>query len=236
MNKQVDITKDAQVDTTFVYFDIETIPSDSPELLNRIKKNLSPPAAMKKQETIEKWWAEQADDVANGKLGKTSFDGGRGQICVISFYINDLQTLFFQSGDFVTERDMIAGFFGALPKSNVTLVGHNITTFDIPFITKRAICLGVKLPNPWVWPRSPRPYGNNKGICDTMLDWDSQRDKWTSMDELCDILGIEGKTGMDGSQVAAEWAAGNCEKVAAYCADDVERTRKIHQYFLKAGY
>jgi predicted PolB exonuclease-like 3'-5' exonuclease len=56
-----------------------------------------------------------------------------------------------------------------------------------------------------------------------------------SMDELCQILGIQGKDGFDGSQVAAAWSAGEHDKIAEYCRDDVYRTREIHKRFLQAG-
>lgn len=222
-----------EADTKFVYFDIETLPSDNECLLGRIHDNLKPPANIKKKESIDTWWAEKSYVVATQEMAKTSFNGGRGRVACISANING-ET--YSYGASLIERETIEVFFSSLPKSNVTLVGHNITGFDIPFLTKRAICLGVKLPNKWVWPRKLSPYGGNKGVFDTMLDWDSNRDKYTSLDELSNILGIAGKIDMDGSQVANAWAAGNYKKVIDYCADDVELTRKIHGFFMKAGY
>jgi predicted PolB exonuclease-like 3'-5' exonuclease len=226
--------KPMETDTTFIYFDIETIPNDTPELLARIKSKLKPPANMKKQETIDAWWSDKADDVAKEKLSKTSFDGGRGQVCVISWAIGGKSTTSFMDDTPGGEFDIIEQFFYALPKAkNITLVGHNIVGFDIPFLTKRAICLGVELPTTWKWPRDPKKWGG-KNYFDTMFAWST--DTMVGQDELCDILGIEGKKGMDGSKVAAEWAAGNHQKVSDYCASDVETVRKIHQFFLKAGY
>ena len=57
-----------------------------------------------------------------------------------------------------------------------------------------------------------------------------------SMDNLCDILGIPGKDGFDGSMVAEAWANGEHAKIAEYCADDVRRTREIHKRFLAVGW
>lgn len=235
-----DLTPNTEAgNTNFVYFDMESIPSDSPDLLERYKSNLKPPANMKNPDTIEKWWNDKSDNVAREKLDKTSFDGGRGRVCVISWAVNDDTSNtrriggFGDSSHWLDEADIMRSFFYSLPKSDVCLVGHNISGFDIPFLTKRAICLGVTLPNTWQWPRDPKKWGG-RGYFDTMNQWDANN--MVGQDELCDILGIEGKSGMDGSQVAAEWAKGNYQKVADYCADDVATVRKIHQFFLKAGY
>lgn len=73
----------------YLYFDIETIPSQSPELLGEIRSGITPPGSIKKAESIEKWMAENADSAAREKLSKTSFDGGYGHVCTISWAIGD---------------------------------------------------------------------------------------------------------------------------------------------------
>ena len=113
---------------------------------------------------------------------------------------------------------------------SITPVGHNLIGFDLPFLLKRAIILGVPIGRQF--PRNPKPW--DKGVHDTMLMWDAKN--FTSLDTLCEIMGIPGKGDFDGSMVAAAWAAGEREKVAEYCADDVRRVRAVHQRFLAAGW
>ena len=57
-----------------------------------------------------------------------------------------------------------------------------------------------------------------------------------SMDNLCAILGIQGKQGFDGSMVAEAWAKGDHDTIKEYCRDDTYRVREIHKRFLAAGW
>ena len=228
------IIEQAYDNQNFVYFDIETIPSQSPELLAEYEKNVTPPASCKKPESIEKWLEENRASAAADALAKTSFDGGRGHVCSIAWAINNGTIHSAHMDKLDAERLVIQSFFDALDAYHrQTLVGHYISGFDIPFLKKRAICLGVALPDRQSFPRDPKPWGND--IFDTMTAWAGARDR-VSMNELCSIFGIEGKGDFDGSQVADAWLAGEHAKITEYCRDDVRRTREIHQRFLAANY
>lgn len=214
----------------FVYFDIETIPTQDSATASRLVSEARPPARMSKPDTIAKWREDGADDI----VAKTSFDGGRGHVCCIAWAHNDDQPIMAVASDVEQESDIIRTFFEALGKyHSTTLVGHYISGFDIPFLTKRAIVLGLRLPPSNVWPRDPRPWGKN--IADTMHMWAGHSGR-VSMNSLCDIFGIDGKGGLDGSMVADAWRSGEYEKIANYCVDDVVRSREIHQRFLAAGW
>jgi predicted PolB exonuclease-like 3'-5' exonuclease len=116
---------------------------------------------------------------------------------------------------------------------HVQLVGHNIAGFDIPFLWKRAMVLGVK-PS-FNFPRNPKPWGEL--ICDTLTLWDSQQRAGGSMDRLCKLMGIPGKGDFSGADVWPAIERGEFDRVAAYCRDDVERTRAMHKRmtFAEAG-
>lgn len=220
---------------TFVYFDIETIPDQSPSALAKCREKVSPPGNIKKQESIDKWMADNADAAAKEMLAKTSFDGGRGHVCTIGWAKNDGAVRVEHAESRTEEAQIIQAFFADLDKyKSETLVGHNIVGFDIPFLLKRAIVLGVELPDDRKLPRDPKPWSNT--VFDTMTAWEKDRKKWPSMNALCGILGIVGKDGFDGSMVADAWAEGQHETIARYCDDDVRRTRAIHQKFLEAGF
>ena len=55
---------------TFVYFDLETIPSQSPAYLERCLGKVKPPASIKKPESIEKWYSESAVTAAQDMFDK----------------------------------------------------------------------------------------------------------------------------------------------------------------------
>lgn len=220
--------------TTFIYFDIETIPCMDATYLDELRANIKPPGNLKKPESIAKWLDENREEKAIEAMAKTSFDAGRGHVCTISMARNNNAISTNHAETIGDEVAAIEAFFDFLdPHHSEVLVGHNINGFDIPFLTKRAVALGIKLPPNSSFPRDPKPWA--KGVHDTMTMWAGSRDR-ISMDNLCKILGIPGKGGLDGSQVAAAWANGEHDKIAEYCADDVDRTRQIHQRFLKAGW
>lgn len=237
MNAHTEISsavQDAYRNQTFVYFDIETLPCQSPEYLDALRKNVKAPATYKKQESIDAWLAENREEAAKEALAKTSFDGGRGHICAIAWAINgrDIETTCIS--DVAQEAGLVQSFFDALDKyHSQTLVGHNIAGFDLRFLRQRAVALGIKMPGRSVLPRDPKPW--DKSFFDTMNAWAGGNDR-ISMDNLCGVLGIKGKDGFDGSMVAEAWAGGEFARIAEYCADDVSKVRAIHQKFLQAGY
>lgn len=219
---------------TFVYFDIETIPDQSPGALDRAMKQVKPPATLKKQESIDKWLEENREEAAYEILHKSCLDGASGHVCSIGWAKNNRKIEVRHAESRMEEKWVLEEFFGALDQwHSETLVGHNIFGFDLPFLTKRAIILGVELPPKQSWPRDPKPW--DRSIFDTMTAWAGSRDR-ISLDRLCGALGVPGKDGFDGSQVAQAWANGEHQKIAEYCEDDVMRVRAIHQRFLAVGF
>tara|TARA_B110000977_G_C10939491_1_gene440285 strand:+ start:203 stop:946 length:744 start_codon:yes stop_codon:yes gene_type:complete len=214
----------------FVFFDIETIPCQDDAYRAVLATNIKPPASIKKPESIEKWFEEKGDATVQDAMSKTSFDGGRGHVCTIAWAKNmgDIQVA--HAENVGEEKSVLQAFFDDLDRyHNETLVGHNITGFDIGFLRKRAIVLGVALPPNSCFPRDPKPW--EKNVQDTMIMWAGGRGT-VSMDNLCGFLGIEGKDGFDGSMVADAWVNGEHAKIAEYCIDDVMKTRLIHRRFM----
>lgn len=234
IQSQIDLVAKAYKNQRFVYFDIETIPCQDEDYRAELARKVIAPATFKKQESIDAWLAENRDTVAAEKMAKTSFDGGRGHVCTIAWAKNDSGIEVRHAKTIADERNVIADFFAELdPYHSETLVGHNITGFDLSFLKKRAVCLGIPMPDPSSFPRDPKPW--DKSVQDTMTMWAGAREM-ISMDNLCKVLGIEGKDGFDGSMVADAWARGDHDIIAEYCKDDIYRTREIHKRFLAAGY
>ena len=216
-----------------LYLDIETLPAPE-SFLDGIE--IRPPATHKKPESIAAWIAENGDKWMAEQHRKTSFDGGYGQICQISWAIDDGEIDGAALGpDRANERDMLFGALDAIEgqlshANNPYLCGHFISGFDLKFIKHRCIVLGIKYPQ-WLLP-SAKPWDD--GIRDTMQLWAGARDT-ISLDNLCKILGIKGKEGFDGSMVYDAWLAGEHAKITAYCAADVAKVRTINEIFLKSG-
>ena len=216
-----------------VYFDIETIPAQDPQVRADIAASITAPGQYSKPESVTKWLEENREKEAEAAWLKTSFDGGAGQIVVIGWAIDDDEPQSVQVADLSPkcEAAMLREFFRALSLTYSThgtkpvLIGHNHVAFDIPYVWKRAMIHAVKPP---LWfPRSPKPWSD--GVIDTMKLWDSEQRAGGSMDRLCRLLGIPGKDGMSGADVWPAVQAGRMNDVASYCRDDVTRTRAMHQ-------
>jgi len=212
----------------YLYLDIETIPAQSEEVRARIAESIKPPGSMKKAETIAQWEAEQKPAAVEEAIAKTALNGAYGHICCIGFAFGDNSPLALSAVSADWETDRLLDFFesasATVGNRIPTIVGHNVSGFDIRFIWQRCIALGIRAPA-WL-PRDPKPWGND--VFDTMTAWAGSRDT-ISMDNLCAALGLPGKGEIDGSMVGKLFAEGRHEEIAEYCRADVERTRAIHR-------
>lgn len=211
---------------SFLYLDIETIPTSYPDIIAEIAAGITPPKTMSKAETIATWEAETKPGLVKEAVARTSFNGALGSVCVIGWAWDD-EPARSATIEKVSEATMFRAWvqlagadadFG--PK---IVVGHNVT-FDIRFLWQRAIVLGVQMPS-W-FPRDPKPWGRD--TFDTMTAFAGVKDT-ISLDKLCKALGIPGKDDFDGSMVADAWAAGEFDRISEYCRQDVERVRLIHR-------
>jgi 3'-5' exonuclease len=213
-----------------IYFDIETIPTQSEQLKNYIQSNLNPPRNFKKQEAINAWLDEHRDFAYR----RTAINGGFGQIVCIGYAINDGDVRVISFDDWITsEKQILQTFFNDLIdccRNGIGItphfIGHNIENFDLRFIFQRAIILGVRPPA--FLPLNSKSY-NNWRVFDTMTEWAGKRN-YVSLNEICISLGIETKgDDINGSKVWDFVQAGKIKQVADYCAADVEKVRLIHQ-------
>lgn len=214
-----------------VYVDIETIPSSLPGIRQEFLDAVTAPGQYKKPESIAEWLRENREEEGDAAWLKTSFDGGLGHVCCIALAVDDEPARSYRVshkaeryGDRDEESDLLKHFFSDLSEiGRSVLVGHNIIGFDLPFLWKRCMVLGVKPPG-WL-PRNPKPWSE---LCaDTMLLWDGQQRAGGSMDRICKLMGIPGKDGISGADVWPMVQAGRIDDVAAYCRGDVQRTRAL---------
>lgn len=206
---------------TTLYFDIETIPTDLPWVIEDLRANIRPPSNYSKPETIEKWMAENAESAFEEKLHATGLDGSYGQICCIAYAFDDESIQTIGTHLQLTERSILADFAAELKDKRITkIIGHNIAGFDLPYIRKRAIIHGISINLPF----DAKPW--DEKIYDTMLKWDVK--KSISMDKLARVLGISAKGDIDGSMVWGMYKRGEYQQIADYCASDVYIAQSIY--------
>lgn len=216
-----------------ITFDIETIPTQSPDVISTIASDIKAPGTYKKPESIAEWEATQKQAAIDEAVAKTSFDGAYGQICCIGWCVDNGKV----KSAIGTEKDIINTFFESLRESNPrdiepTFVGHNVSSFDLRFLFQRAIILNIRPPlfipfNAKAWDRQ---------IFDTMTYFAGHGNR-ISLDKLAKALGLEGKTGMTGADVWPMYQAGKIKEIAEYCEHDVELTSAVYQRlnFLQAA-
>lgn len=210
-----------------IYLDIETIPSQSPEVHARIAESVTPPGNISKPETIAAWEADKKPALVKEAIAKTALDGSVGHVCCIGVAINDRPPASYSVHDINKEGEIIRYAMDEIRtemRDPPIIIGHNVIDFDIRFLWQRAIVLGVSMPN-W-FPRDPKPWSGE--VFDTMTAFAGSRGK-IGMDRLCLALGLEGKGDIDGSMIGEMWGAGKHKEIAKYCRDDVNRTRAIHR-------
>lgn len=226
-----------------IFTDIETLPTDDADLIAAIVEGIKPPKSMKKADTIEAWEANEKPALILEAIARTSLDGGLGRCgCIGCGVANEpiLSEAAVEDDGRPTEaaeRWMIEGYFAACEAVYAQygvppiIAGHNVAGFDVRWLWKRAIVLGITVP--WWWPHDARSWDQDR-IVDTMLMWEGPRG-YIKLDRLAARLGIRGKSGMDGSMVASVWAAGEYQRVREYCADDVRVVREVYHRLAVPG-
>lgn len=219
-----------------IFIDIETLPSQDLEVKLSIESEITHPATMSKKETIDAWIAEKKPAAIEEAWLKTSFDGGLGMIACIGIAIDDNKPYKFYSEDWLNnETKIIQEAFAYLDENrkkvtntsktsietNMVFVGHNLVGFDLQFLRKRCVVLGIKPPN--YMPFNVKPW--DQTVYDTMIQWDSKN--FVKLEKLAKILKAGTKGGIDGSQVWPMVRDGKIKDVADYCINDVEITRNI---------
>lgn len=163
------------------------------------------------------------------KVAKTGLDGAFGRVCVIGWTFDDGEVQEFHNA--VDEAALLQAFNSQLPIGKLfecTVVGHNVSAFDLRFLAQRYIVNKIKPPLIIRRAAEAKPWEADK-VFDTMVQWAGVGQK-IKLDKLCLALGIPSPKGeIDGSKVAEFVAAGRIEEVAAYCKRDVEATRAIYK-------
>lgn len=188
-------------------------------------------------EELQRLWLEKntkiAPDSENGAEAfaeKAGLQAEFGRVVCISagfFYVeNGHYQLRIKSFAGDNERDILEAFLELVQKffakyPRFQFAGHNIREFDIPYICRRTLVNGLRLPaslhihnfKPWELP-----------MLDTMQIWRfGEFRNYTSLKLLAAILGIPTpKDDIDGSMVGRVfWEERNLPRIVEYCQKDV---------------
>ena len=108
------------------------------------------------------------------------------------------------------------------------LCGHNVKEFDVPYIGRRMLINGMKLPQA-IDLRGKKPW-DLKHLLDTMDMWSfADRKAYTSLKLLAALFGVPSPKGdIDGSQVGRVfWEDNDLDRIALYCEKDVVATANV---------
>jgi len=135
------------------------------------------------------------------------------------------------------EKELLTSFANVLNKhfnrtNRYFLCGHNLREFDVPFICRRMLLNGIKLPalinipgkRPWQTPH----------LIDTLEYWKfGDYKNYTSLDLLTNIFGLPTpKDDLDGSLVGnAYWVNNDIDAITTYCEKDVISVVQLYLKF-----
>ena len=151
----------------------------------------------------------------------TSFQGEFGRIFCIGYAIDNEETKAFSG-----EETKILKDFWEVARNADQFIGHNVMDFDLRFIYKRSVILGVKPTKDLSFARY-----RNYPIFDTMREWEKWGAQGVSLHRLCVALGLSSpkEEGIDGSKVYDYYIAGKRDEIVKYCKRDVEATREVYK-------
>jgi len=145
----------------------------------------------------------------------------------------ELETKALIARDAQEERLILEGFWEVMRASrDWRLVTYNGLAFDVPFLLRRSVYLGVA-PTAGL-PTRPFALDSHFDVMRVLANW--ERADAIRLDIVAELLGLtKSPPGMEGSQVFALWKAGRIEEIEAYCLGDVRLTYdlflRIEPYF-----
>ena len=147
----------------------------------------------------------------------------------------------FVDRDGQSEGKVVQTFFHAIEKHAPQLVSWNGGGFDLPVLHYRGLRHGVEASKYWDLGEDDREFKWNNYIgryhmrhldlMDLLAMYSPKNN--APLDAMAKLCGFPGKLGMDGSQVYAQYLAGQTEDIRRYCETDVMNTYLVYCRFQK---
>ena len=135
-----------------------------------------------------------------------------------------------------SESELVKRFFDGIERYSPNLVSWNGGGFDLPVLHYRALLHGVSAPRYWEsgdddqsfrWNNYiNRFHARHTDLMDVLAGYQARA--FARLDEIAQMLGFPGKLGMDGSGVWDAYAAGEIERIRAYCETDALNTFLVY--------
>lgn len=215
-------------------FDIESIPD-----IAGLRALRGEPADARDEQVYAAWLAERQDK------GQSDFMPLHLQrVLVISVVFRNAEGLrvhSFVDRDGASEGKVIQTFFNSIEKHQPQLVSWNGGGFDLPVLHYRGLRHGVEASKYWDLGEDDREFKWNNYISryhmrhldlmDLLAMYSPKNN--APLDAMAKLCGFPGKLGMDGSQVYAQYLAGQTDDVRRYCETDVMNTYLVYCRFQK---
>ena len=193
-------------------------------------------------ETLQQLWDKKSkyfrkeDETPADVYQRAGIYAEFGKIVCISVgvirLVDGIKTFRVKSYAGADEKALLENFANMLNRSRQKfLCGHNIKELDVPFIARRMLINGIKLPDS-LNIAGKKPWEVN--FIDTLDLWKFGDYKhYTSLNLLTNIFGIPSpKDDIDGSEVARVFYEENdIERIAVYCEKDVLATAQLFLRF-----
>ncbi len=215
-------------------FDIESIPD-----VEGLRALRGAPDDSTDEQVHEAWLSERKDK------GQSDFMPLHLQrILVISVVFRNAEGLrihSFVDRDGASEGKVVQTFFNSIEKHQPQLVSWNGSGFDLPVLHYRGLRHGVEASKYWDMGEDDREYKWNNYISryhmrhldlmDLLAMYSPKNN--APLDAMAKLCGFPGKLGMDGSQVYAQYLAGQTDDIRRYCETDVMNTYLVYCRFQK---
>jgi 3'-5' exonuclease len=211
-----------------LFLDIETVPQH--------------PEYLEVQEEMRKLWEKKSKQIIRDQSTAESIYRQAGIyaefgkiVCVSCGYLNSDNKFRIKSFCGDDEKKLLIDFADMLNKSfsspDKLLCAHNGKEFDFPFLARRMVINGIRLPSV-LNNAGKKPWEVNH--IDTMELWKfGDYKSYTSLLLLATILGIPTpKDDIDGSMVwEVYWKEKNLQRIVTYCQKDVLTVAQIFLRF-----
>ena len=215
-------------------FDIESIPD-----IAGLRALRGEPADASDDQVYAAWLAERKEK------GQSDFMPLHLQrvLCISVVFRNSegLRIHSFVDRDDQSEGKVVQTFFHAVEKHMPQLVSWNGSGFDLPVLHYRGLRHGVEASKYWDMGEDDREFKWNNYISryhmrhldlmDLLAMYSPKNN--APLDAMAKLCGFPGKLGMDGSQVYAQYLAGQTDDIRRYCETDVMNTYLVYCRFQK---
>jgi DNA polymerase elongation subunit (family B) len=205
-----------------LFFDIET--TLNPGVIDLMPEPAAP-ANLKDPEKI----AAAIEEKKREMIEKAALDADYGRILSIGYSTGEWVQVMLNDDVYpdavantYSEKEMLETFWRLFKECGGACVGYNILGFDLPYLMRRSMALGVKLP----FIPNLAKY-RTEPITDLMMiiyNWGS--DKYKSLKQVAKLYGIENAApDVDGSMVAGL----DADQLIAYQISDVKMVMALYE-------